>query len=253
MLTLIKSLVSGVAGGFISGLTGMGGGSLFVPIFFFFFDLPIKKAIATSLMVIVFSSLSGLVTHWRSRQVEGTLSLSIITGGIFGARLGAFFTAVLPDIVVKSFFITLVVITGLKMWQGSNRKENLAEDEKQSCPPVSIGKGVIVGLAGGIASGMGGVGGAIIIVPLLYLWVGIPMRICVGTVLTAVFFNAFSGCLGYWAERLIEVRTGFPVAMAALVAAPFGARLSMRLNPVRLRRIFAVVLIIGGLATFLKR
>ncbi len=249
-MLLAKSLVLGLAGGFISGLTGMGGGSLFVPVFFFFFDLPIKVSIGTSLLVILFSSSSALITHWRGNQVCGYLSLSIIAGGILGARLGAFLTAILPDTFVKFFFIILVVVTGWKMWSGQNQPD---KEENQFSPPVPVWKGLLVGMAGGVVSGMGGVGGAIIIVPLLHLCLHVPMRICIGTVLTAVFFNAFSGSLGYWSENLMEIEIGFLVGLAAMVAAPFGARMSMRMNQAKLRKIFAIVLIIGGLATFLKR
>ncbi|HOL67335.1 MAG TPA: sulfite exporter TauE/SafE family protein, partial [bacterium] len=167
-MLIIRSLLVGMLGGFISGLTGMGGGSLFVPIFFFLFNLPIKEAIGTSLMVIVFSSLSALITHWRGRQIQGLLSLTIITGGIVGARLGAYLTARLPDNFVKFFFIALVAVTGVKMWQGTNQKNEEAKEDHTVCPELALWKGIIAGLAGGIASGMGGVGGAIIIVPLLH-------------------------------------------------------------------------------------
>ena len=117
----------------------------------------------------------------------------------------------------------------------------------------SIWKVSLIGLSGGIVSGMCGVGGAILIVPLLHLFINVPINICIGTTLIPIFFNALSGSIGYLARDLVEFRVGFLMAVGAVIAAPFGAKLSMKTRQKKLRKIFAVVLILGGLSILLKR
>jgi len=246
---IIKGLLGGVFAGFICGLLGMGGGSVLVPLIFFLFNLSIKKAIGTSLMIIVFSSLSAFLMHAKGKQVAFRLALFIVIFGILGAQIGALFTSRLPEVVVKAVFILLVVSLGVKMWKGSSQ-DNCDENAWVNFTPWKVS---LIGLSGGIVSGMCGVGGAILIVPLLHLIVNVPINICIGTALVPVFFNALSGSIGYLVRDLVEFRVGLLVAVGAVIAAPFGAKLSMKTQRKKLRKIFAVVLILGGLSILFKR
>jgi len=136
------------------------------------------------------------------------------------------------------------------MWRGKKADDCVRDTPEYAC---SMWAACLVGLVGGIVSGMGGVGGAMVIVPLLHLFVGVPLHICVGTALVAVFFNALSGSVGYLMRGMVDARTAFIVACAAVVFAPLGARASMRLDQGRLRRVFAVVLMLAGAAVFLRK
>ena len=227
----------------------MGGGIIYVPVFFFFFGLPIKDAIGTSLLIIVFSSLSALLTHWRGKQVDFQLAWFVVLSGALGAQIGVFITSALPDLYVKVFFIALTALLSARMW---------LEDKSVSATdrmPYRLNAWVacLIGLVGGIVSGMGGIGGAIIIVPMMHFLMKVPMHICIGTTLVAVFFNSLSGSIGYLVKDMVGVRIAFIVSCAAVICAPLGARLSMKLAQKRLRRIFALVLIFASAAVLFKR
>ncbi len=119
--------------------------------------------------------------------------------------------------------------------------------EGGTCAAVPVWKLAAIGLCGGVIAGMCGVGGAILMVPLMHLYGRVPVRVCIGTVLSAVFFNAASGIVPYALAGLVDWHTGILVAIFATLIAPFGARISMRTNRRRLRRIFAVLLVAGAI------
>lgn len=112
---------------------------------------------------------------------------------------------------------------------------------------------ILIGLAAGIASGMGGVGGAIVLVPLLHMWVGIPMNICIGTTLPVVMFNSLSGVIGYFYRGLVHIQIGIITGVVAVFAALAGTKVSMRTDNKRLRKIFSIVLLIAGMAILVGR
>ncbi len=246
---LLKGILTGIVAGFICGLLGMGGGSVLVPLLFYSFPLSIKEAIGTSLLIITISSFSALFTHWKGKQVYLKLALFIVIGGICGAQLGAFLTSVLPEKIVKTFFVLLVVLLGMKMWKDpSYKEENLPEK-----PDFAVWKGLIIGFIGGVVSGLCGVGGAILIIPLMYIFLKVPINICIGTTLVAVFFNALSGSIAYIARKFTEIETGIVVAIGSIFGAYYGARLSLRLPRKILRKVFSIVLILGGISIIFKR
>jgi uncharacterized membrane protein YfcA len=246
---VVESLITGALAGFICGLTGMGGGTIYVPVFYFLFDFPIKKAIGTSLLVILISSISAFFMHMRGNQVNFKISIFLIISGVIGAQIGSFVTSIMPDIAVKVFFICLTIFLSFNMWR--DRKNNV-----ETCPAeinFSPTRFILIGLFGGIISGMGGVGGAIVIVPLLHLCIGIPMNICVGTTLSVVMFNAFSGVFGYFYHGFVDLQAGTMTGIVAVFTALLGSRVSMRTDNRKLRKIFSLILLMAGLAVLIKR
>lgn len=245
---IFESLITGLIAGFICGLTGMGGGTIYVPVFYFMLG-SIKKAIGTSLLVILISSISAFFSHMKASQVNFKMAGSLIFSGIIGAQCGSFITARLPDMAVKIFFVFLTIFLSLNMWR--DRKDNA--DGCVVAKGSSFMKFVLIGFVGGIVSGMGGVGGAIVIVPLLHLCAGVPMKMCIGTTLSVVMFNAISGVAGYLYHNLVDIKTGLITGIVAVFTAMLGAKVSLRTDNRKLRKIFSIVLFIAGIAVLARR
>ena len=246
---LVKSLLIGIVAGFICGLLGIGGGSILVPLLFYFFSLSIKRTIGTSLLIITISSLSGVFTHWKGKQVYFKLSFFIVISGIFGTQIGAYLTSILSENIVKIFFILVVVILGIKMWKDPPYDEKDLKERKE----FAIWKSLIIGFSGGVVSGLCGVGGAILVTPLMYIFLKIPINICIGTTLVGVFFNSLSGSIAYMVRKLTEIKIGIFTGISSILGAYYGARLSLKLPRKTLRRIFSIVLIVGGISMLFKR
>ena len=249
IIQIIESIITGIVAGFICGLTGMGGGTIYVPVFYFLLSFSIKEAIGTSLLVIVFSSISAFLAHMREGQVNFRIAGFLIVAGIIGAQIGSSITSILPDIAVKIFFICITIFLSINMW----RERNTGVEGNGTNFTMSTIRFILIGLAAGIASGMGGVGGAIVLVPLLHMWVGIPMNICIGTTLPVVMFNSLSGVIGYFYRGLVHIQIGIITGVVAVFAALTGTKVSMRTDNKRLRKIFSIVLLIAGMAILVGR
>ena len=187
LLALLAGLFTGIG----SGMLGIGGGSILVPVLLFIFGLSIKEAIGTSLCIIVLTAISAIIVHWKEKQVNLKLAIVMTLTGVIGAQLGSYLNKITPDNIIKLIFTIVVIIFGFKMWGGINNEEKEIKAANTS-NYIRFNKSLalILGLIAGIASGLLGIGGALIMVPVMHIFLRIPMNICVGTSLFIVFFNS---------------------------------------------------------------
>ncbi|MDO9463748.1 MAG: sulfite exporter TauE/SafE family protein [bacterium] len=252
MYYLLASL-AGVLAGIGSGLLGMGGGAILVPVLLFVFSLPIKEAIGTSLCIIVLTAISAIIVHWKEKQVNLKLAIIMALTGVIGAQLGSYLNEIIPDNIIKFIFTVVVIIFGFKMWIGTNNGKEETSTTNTSNIKFNKSLALILGLIAGTASGLLGIGGALIMVPVMHIFLHIPMNICVGTSLFIVFFNSLSGVVGYIARGDANLKLAIFIAVGSVLAAPFGAKLSVKISREKLRKIFAVVLVLAGIAILFKK
>lgn len=248
--------LAGIFVGIESGMLGMGGGSILVPVLLFIFQLPIKEAIGTSLCIIVLTAFSGIIVHWKEKQVHLKLAVVMTLTGVIGAQLGSYLNKIIPDNIIKLIFTIVVIIFGFKMWIGTNNEEKeVSTANNTSTSSIKFNKllALILGLIAGTASGLLGIGGALIMLPTMHIFLRIPMNICVGTSLFVVFFNSLSGAFGYIARGDTNLKLAILIAVGSVAAAPFGAKLSVKISREKLRKIFAVVLLLAGIAILFKK
>lgn len=110
----------------------------------------------------------------------------------------------------------------------------------------------IVGLLGGLASGLFGVGGGVLFVPLLVIFLGFNFHVAIGTSLLAIVPTAAVGALRHISEHSVDFRTAVLLALFAMVGAWLGAGLSLRLDVTLLRKMFAVFLFFLAFRLFFK-
>ncbi len=115
-----------------------------------------------------------------------------------------------------------------------------------------IGIGLI-GLTGGLAGGVFGVGGGLIFVPLLVLFFNLDMHVAIGTSLAVIVPTALIGAVRHWNANSIDFKTAGVLALFAMVGAWLGSGLSLKLDVVLLRKIFAVFLFLVALRLFIKQ
>ena len=139
------------------------------------------------------------------------------------------------------------------MWVGTNNgaKETFATNTSYIKFNKSLAS--ILGLIAGTASGLLGIGGALIMLPVMHIFLHVPMNICVGTSLFVVFFNSLSGAFGYIARGETNLKLAILIAVGSVIAAPFGAKLSVKISREKLRKIFAVILVLAGIAILFKK
>lgn len=115
-LTLVFIVSLGLAVGFVSGLFGIGGGVLLVPILIKFFDFDPQRAIGISLAVIVPTALAGAFKHGLYGEINLKLVLALSIGGIIGGILGASFGSYISAVSLKKLFGVLMIVVGFNMF-----------------------------------------------------------------------------------------------------------------------------------------
>ncbi|WP_309544671.1 sulfite exporter TauE/SafE family protein [Alkalilimnicola ehrlichii] len=254
---MLLYLVAGTAAGLISGLFGVGGGTVIVPVLLFVFALSgfpdanlMHLAVGTSLAAIVLTSISSVRAHMRLGGVLWPIFWRLLPGIIVGSLLGAVIADLLSSEALRNIFGVFLILVGAQMLLAG-----MPSAHRQL--PGTVG--LVVGGTGiGTLSAMLGIGGGSLTVPWL-AWCGTQMRKAVGTSAACGLPIAVFGALGFvltgWGNpALPSGATGYVywpavagLVLPSLLLAPVGARLAHRLPPLLLKRIFGAFLILVGL------
>lgn len=111
---------------------------------------------------------------------------------------------------------------------------------------------VLIGAAGGVASGLLGVGGGTVFIPLLVYILGYDLHVAVGTSLAVIIPTAVSGVVRHGTAGKVEWAAAAVIAVFAILGAWFGAGLSLKMNTLLLRRVFALFLVFVAVRMFFK-
>ena len=253
-------LLLGCCSGFVAGLLGVGGGMLLVPFLTLLLshrdvelDMAVKMAIATSMAVILFTSLSSLRAHNERGAVRWDLVLALAPGIAVGGLLaGAGVFAVLKGAWLSIFFAIFVVVSATQILRNSRPAAT------RRMP--GAGGQIAAGGAIGFLSGLVGAGGGFVAVPYM-LWCNVTMHHVVATSAALGFPIALTSTLGYviggWslpsalpgAFGYLYWPALFLVASTSVLLAPIGARVAHAMDVARLKRAFAGLLY--GIAVYM--
>jgi uncharacterized protein len=240
--------VFGIVGGMLSGLVGVGGGIVFVPGLLYVGGWRIQDAVAASLVIIIFSSLSGTIRNARSAdpvnwRVAGLLSLAVAPSSLIGVLI----SRVSPDVVVKVAFATLLIALAYPTARGGVGEGY--SDRKNIPLPLVFLAGIFIGTL----SGLVGVGGGVVMVPLMVLGMGLTTKRAISTSLAVVMFTGIVGAAGYVATGFRDVQDLLslpPLIIGSVIGAPLGVRIRNWLPANVVRIGFSVFMVIVALRLF---
>lgn len=233
-------------------MVGMGGGILYVPILLFA-GFTFEQAPAISLMLIVGTSLAALLIFWRNRKIDWKLALVIDPPTDIMAFMGGYYSALIPESILRSVLIGILMIAGTLMLINKTRPaidRAVADDKWWLWHRCFNGVSYTVNLplvltataAIGVLSGMLGITGGIIKLPIMVLLCGVPMDIAVATSTVMVAITALSGLAGHALNSQLDWRTGLILALAAVIGGRFGSRISIAMNKARLKKWFGIII-----------
>ncbi|RKX35646.1 MAG: sulfite exporter TauE/SafE family protein [Verrucomicrobia bacterium] len=228
-------------------MIGMGGGILYVPILLFS-GFGMSSAPAISLTLIAATSLAALSNFWKNNKVDWKLALVIDPPTDIMAFVGGYFSALVSDGILRTILVVVLMIAGTLMLK--NRKAALlpkvgnehwwlwhrefhGERYTVNLPLVLTATALI-----GVLSGMLGITGGIIKLPILVLLCGVPMDIAIATSTVMVAVTALSGLTGHALNGQVDWRTGLVLAVAAVAGGLIGSRISLSMDKVKLKKWF---------------
>ncbi|MDY0914313.1 sulfite exporter TauE/SafE family protein [Rathayibacter festucae] len=243
---LVLALI-GAVGGVLSGAFGVGGGIVMVPMLIAWAGMDQRRASATSLLAIAPTAVAGAFGYALGGQVAWLPAAVIAAAAMIGAIAGSWLLARLPLGVLRWLFVALLVAAAVRMAVfGSNETGDVAEGWG-----VWPGFGGL-GLAMGVASGLFGIGGGAIAVPVLVGAFGLADLLAKGTSLAAMIPTAISGSIANARRGLLDVRAGLVVGLCATGFSFAGVALSFLL-PARISGVlFAALLLLAALQLALK-
>ena len=264
----IAPALAGVFVGVMSGLLGVGGGTIMVPIFRLAFGMSPLASTATSLFAIIPTSISGVVAHARAKTCVPKLGLALGVGGAVMSPLGVWLASVSPGWLVICVAAIVIGFSAVKMFKkaakcapspragraGGNAQGASAKVVPDQ-PVLSRNQylqGACIGLIAGLASGYVGVGGGFIMVPLMLAVLDIPMSLASGTSLIAIMILAIPGVIEQGLLGNIDYLAGIAIVVGSIPGALVGARL-VRVVPERqLRFIFGGFLLVAAVMLMLN-
>ncbi len=255
--------------GFLSGLFGVGGGFLLTP-FLMFLGIPPAVAVATGANQVVGASVSGLIAHWRRRNVDVRMGVVLMIGGFAGSSVGVALFGWLKslgqiDLAIALCYVFFLGFIGITMgWESLLsifRRDRMRVPRKRHRHPwpglpfkmrfsrsglyISVLMPLGVGTVGGVLSAIMGVGGGFVMVPLMIYVLEMPTSVVVGTSLFQIIFvTANVTFLQAVHTQTVDVVLMLTLLVGGVIGAQLGARFGARLRAEQLRLLLAVVILL---------
>ncbi|WP_144060644.1 sulfite exporter TauE/SafE family protein [Exiguobacterium chiriqhucha] len=212
----------GAVVGALSGFFGIGGGVIIVPVLLFS-GYSAAEAVATSLLFVVGTSLSGAKKHTSLGNVSWSTGITVGLAGAVTAQLSSRLVLSISgsyDWLLNLFYLAILSYFAVTLL----KKTSKPQKPKKS----SLLAALVIGMMAGLLSALLGIGGGFIIVPLLVSWLGFSTHHGVGTSLAAVLFISLGGLVGYLPSLSLDYVTPLALVIGAFIGAPFGATLTNR-------------------------
>jgi uncharacterized membrane protein YfcA len=234
-----RDLALGVGAGLISGFFGVGGGIIVVPIMVIALHFAQKRAQATSLVMISCGGIAGVISYAIANSIAWLPALFIVLGSMTGAWIGAHLVQKVPDRKLQMAFGLLLIVIALRMLFVN--QSATANDLPALTALIIIGY-LVSGLAMGVFSAMLGVGGGILLIPILIFFFGFSQLLASGTSLLVMIPTALLGATRLSRSGLTNWPMGLRLGAGAVAGALVGALLAFRVSGSVLQIGFALLL-----------
>lgn len=250
-------VLTGAATGLVGSMLGLGGGVLLVPLLTLALGVPIRTAIAASLMSVIASASAAATVNLRKGLVNMRLGLVLEVATSVGGVAGGLAAQTLSERQLYAAFALLMAAMGVLMAARSKRRNLIAD---LSVDPGLLGGrieeagtayvyrarrlplGLSASVGAGAISGLLGVGGGIVKVPVLNTFCGIPIRVAAATSTFMIGVTAAASAILYYAHGDMALPLTAAVALGSLPASLVGARLAHRVGPRALKIFMALIL-----------
>ncbi len=245
--------------GTLGAMVGLGGGVFMVPIFSAFLGIPIKFAIAASALAVIVNSLGGASVYLQHRMVNLRLALVLLIATALGAIFGALLVTSAPVNALRLVFSLALyamvlllslqratahpVTTGPDRFQLAGSFFDPAVGGLVSYVPQHVVLGTASSTVAGLLSGLLGVGGGFIQVPLMNVLMRIPVKAAAATSVYMIGVTLVGSVLLYYANELFVPQVAVPAALGVFLGSQVGSRLGRQIHGRWLKRVLMVILL----------
>ncbi len=239
MVTALLVLL-GFFAGLLGALTGIGGGVLLTPLLALHFGIPIREAIGTSLVAVITTSAASSSVHLQRHTTDIRLGMTLELATAFGAAVTAYLVGYFNRNALEGLFAAFllyssltILLRGGKVKSEEQEEAPVSNDGEIVIPPYEpqrypLGLGASL-VAGGL-SGLLGIGGGPIKVPVMYLFMNVPLMVATATSNFMVGVTAAASAIVYYRRGDILVGVAAPLAVGVFVGSLLGARLAPRIK-----------------------
>ncbi|HDI73677.1 MAG TPA: sulfite exporter TauE/SafE family protein [Candidatus Korarchaeota archaeon] len=244
-MRFIEIILSGVGVGLLSSIAGIGGGTIMVPLMVLVLGIDVKVAIASSLLTIIVTSASSSSVYLKEGLVNLRVALTLEPTTALGAIVGASITIGLPSSVVRKVFgVGLMIISVIMLLRTFTKPREGGEVKNWLL-------GIASSFFAGVSSGMFGIGGGVLKVPIMNLVMGLPIKEAVATSSFMVGLTASSGSIVYALQKLVDPVLVLGFAMGIIPGATLGAKSLKGIKSKYIKLIFSMVLLYAGIKLLL--
>jgi uncharacterized membrane protein YfcA len=258
LLLALGVMAVAILAGIVGSMFGIGGGIIIIPALTILLGLPIKDAIGASLIGVIASSTGAASRYVGQGIVNIRLGMILEPATTIGSMVGAVLAVYLDQYVLSAVFAAVLVYSSYYMLKrpevtihGGEKcydylrcaYDDPATGERVDYQVKNLGKGLLASFAAGNMSGMLGVGGGIVKVPAMNVWMGVPMRSATATSNFMIGVTALAGAVVLYANGLISPVLAALVAVGVFAGATLGPRVSRRTAGPAMRRYFAFLML----------
>lgn len=244
---LTKVLLLGLAAGFLSGMFGIGGGTLIVPVLVLLLGMDQRFAHGTSLAAVLPIAVSGVIGFALEDSVDWPATAGLVAGAMAGAVIGTHALHVLSTKALGYSFAFVLLASAVRLLVDD------ADAAGRGDVDLAMVVGfVLVGLLAGTLAGLLGVGGGVVMVPAMVILFGIPSAVAKGTSLAVIIPTSIVGTHRNVRRGNCDLKVAAIVGIAGVVSAYLASKISVGLDEAVSNGLFAALLAVVAVRMFVS-
>jgi uncharacterized protein len=246
---------TGILIGVVGTLIGAGGGFIHVPVLIIFYGFSPQHAIGTSMAVVMLNAISGTFYYIAQKRIDYEIAIKFAVAASPGVFIGALLSQLFNISSFSIIFSVLLFILSYYLFSGkefsvvrtkatttpqTRHLKDASGAEYSYAPDMSVG--LSASTLVGIFSGLFGIGGGIIHVPLMYSALGIPVHIATATSHCILAITSFLGSAVFVGLGYVDLDYAVVLGIGTIIGASYGARLSLKTHPYIIKKVIAICL-----------
>jgi uncharacterized membrane protein YfcA len=240
MHELLLCVICGFSAGLFGGYLGLGGGVIIVPFLTVLVGLDIKVAVPVSVMAIVVNSLAASNEYLKKGLVDLELVVVLSIFSVLGNIIGSNLIGVVPGAAIRLVLSGVLVYGAFSLLRARTAQQPVTwHDDRRKYVLICV----VVAFLAGVVGALVGIGGGVIMVPLMYLALGLPLGTARGTSTLMVGFSSAAATAVYFLDSRVNLSVAAPVVVGIILGGRVGGLLGTAAKPRAVKLLLIAVLV----------